>query len=56
VGSAHDVAIVDGVARVTGLPGTAPELTHAFTDVLVRRGGRWWISDVRAYGYLPPVT
>jgi uncharacterized protein (TIGR02246 family) len=45
-----DVAIVDGEATLRG-----PELAvvHPFTDLLVRRDGRWWICDVRAYGFLP---
>lgn len=45
-----DVAIVDGEARVEG---AGAPITHAFTDVFVRRGGRWLISDVRAYVFMP---
>ena len=43
-----DVAVVDGRVLVRGSTlGAAVE--HRFTDVLVRDGGRWSISQVRAY-------
>lgn len=48
-----DVAIVDGEARVTDIKGADTSVEHAFTDIFVRRGGRWLISDVRAYVFRP---
>lgn len=51
-----DVAIVDGEATIQGpaLPGgdPVPPLVHLFTDVLVRRGDSWRISQVRAYTFM----
>ena len=44
------VAVVDGEATIRN---EAKTFVHSFTDVLVRRDGRWWISDVRAYVFLP---
>ena len=44
-----DVAVVDGEARLE-LAAPAGALVHRFTDVLVRRDGRWLIAHVRAYG------
>lgn len=46
-----DVAVVDGVTTVEGvvLDGSSV-VSHRFTDVLVRRDGRWVIAHVRAYG------
>ncbi|MDY6810875.1 MAG: nuclear transport factor 2 family protein [Actinomycetota bacterium] len=53
-----DVAVVDGRARVTGvapsLGGEAAVVVHGFIDVLVRRDGRWVISQIRAYGLESP--
>jgi uncharacterized protein (TIGR02246 family) len=46
---APDVALVDGEAQVTGLRDNGPALAHAFTDVFVRRDGRWVIAAIRAY-------
>jgi uncharacterized protein (TIGR02246 family) len=44
------VAVVDGEASIR----TETETTvHRFTDVMVRVDGRWWITDVRAYVFLP---
>jgi uncharacterized protein (TIGR02246 family) len=43
-----DVAVVDGEARLDGLAG-AGSIRHRFTDILVRRDGRWLIAHVRAY-------
>lgn len=46
----HDVAVVDGEARLTTLThGSGEPLVHGFTDVLVRDHGRWAIAHVRAY-------
>lgn len=46
-----DVAVVDGVATVdAGALDGSSVVRHRFTDVLVRRGGRWVIAHVRAYG------
>jgi uncharacterized protein (TIGR02246 family) len=44
-----DVAVVDGEARVSGVRGESSPITHAFTDVVVRRSGRWVIVALRAY-------
>jgi uncharacterized protein (TIGR02246 family) len=44
-----DVALVDGIARIVGAEGS-DRFEHAFTDVLVRRDGRWLLAHVRAYG------
>jgi uncharacterized protein (TIGR02246 family) len=46
-----EVAVIDGEAHVVGLPagGGRHDLVHAFTDVVVRRDGRWLIAHVRAY-------
>ena len=42
-----DLAIVDGVAQVTG--GSAfDHIEHRYTDILTRQGGRWLIAHVRA--------
>lgn len=41
----EDVAIVDGVARITDLRDEPSPITHAFTDVFVRRAGHWAFSD-----------
>lgn len=43
-----DVAVVDGRAFIRG-GGLIADVEHRFTDVLVREGGRWLISQVRAY-------
>lgn len=47
-----DVALFDGEAHLSR-PATdgreAFDLRHGFTDVLVRRDGRWRISQIRAY-------
>lgn len=47
-----DVAIVDGEAsvRILGEPEGSTVLHHSFTDLLVRRDGRWLIAHIRAYG------
>jgi uncharacterized protein (TIGR02246 family) len=45
-----DIAVIDGEARVTGAAGLGAR-KHRFTDVLVRRNGRWAIAHVRAYVY-----
>lgn len=49
----EDVAIVDGQAVLDDLSPTDPSspssLTHAFTDVVVRRNDAWAIAHVRAY-------
>ena len=47
-----DVALYDGEARISrpAAPGQeAYDLRHGFTDVLVRQGGTWRISQIRAY-------
>ena len=54
-----DVLLLDGLARVSGVePGVAGadaagEVEHAYTEVLVRRDGRWLIGHVRAHAPAP---
>ena len=54
-----DVAVVDGEATVSGLKdpdgAPAPPVLVKFTDVMIKKGGRWSIVDVRAYVLLPRV-
>ena len=53
---ADDVVVLDGAARLTGVgpdgPGVDADgvVEHGYTEVLVRRGDRWLIGHVRAYG------
>jgi len=49
-----DVAVVDGKATLTVLKSFegSRELTHRYTDVMVKEGDRWLISDTRAYGLM----
>jgi len=49
---ADDVAVVDGEASVIFAP-PAERTTVKFTDVMIRRDGRWMLTDVRAYVLLP---
>jgi uncharacterized protein (TIGR02246 family) len=49
---ARDVAVVDGEASVVPPP-PAQRTTVKFTDVMIRRDGRWMLTDVRAYVFLP---
>jgi uncharacterized protein (TIGR02246 family) len=49
---AGDVAVVDGEASVIPAP-PGERITVRFTDVMIRRGGRWMLADVRAYVLLP---
>jgi uncharacterized protein (TIGR02246 family) len=44
------VAVVDGEATIRTGDATT---VHSFTDVMIRRDGRWQISDVRAYVFMP---
>jgi uncharacterized protein (TIGR02246 family) len=46
-----DVALFDGQATIAG-PNLARPIVHDFTDVFVRRGGRWRIAHIRAYVYI----
>ncbi len=51
-----DVALADGEATIEGLPpavagGTDP-VVHSFTDVFVRQGDAWRISQIRAYTHM----
>lgn len=48
-----DIAVVDGVATLT-LAHTEKNsnLTHRYTDVMVKERKRWLISDTRAYGLM----
>jgi len=46
-----DIAVVDGVATLTLTHAEKrSDLTHRYTDVMVKEGKRWLISDTRAYG------
>jgi uncharacterized protein (TIGR02246 family) len=49
-----DVAVVDGEATLTALKSFegSRELTHRYTDVMVKEGDRWLISDTRTYGLM----
>jgi len=53
-----DVAVVDGEVHIVGLPRrdaeAAASVTHAFSDVLLKRHERWAIAHVRAYDRQPP--
>jgi uncharacterized protein (TIGR02246 family) len=48
----RDVAVVDGEATLTVLKQLqgSRELTHRYTDVMIKEGDQWLISDTRAYG------
>lgn len=48
------VALVDGAAVLSDLPGGAPPIEHDFTDTLVLRDGRWQIAAIRAYTFASP--
>lgn len=45
-----EVALVDGEARLE--TGGKASFSHHFTDVLVRRDGRWFVAHTRAYRHL----
>jgi uncharacterized protein (TIGR02246 family) len=45
-----EVALVDGEARLKGRGEAA--FSHRFTDVLVRRGSRWFVAQTRAYQHV----
>jgi len=52
-----NVAVVDAEARIEGLIGPdAPQssLVHKFTDILVKKDGKWRIAHVRAYVFSTP--
>jgi uncharacterized protein (TIGR02246 family) len=45
-----DVAVVDGEAFIDGAENlSATDMHHRFTDILVRSGEEWLISQIRAY-------
>jgi uncharacterized protein (TIGR02246 family) len=44
-----DVAVVDGKAILEDAAVEESVLQHRFTDIFVKRDGRWLISQVRAY-------
>jgi uncharacterized protein (TIGR02246 family) len=46
-----DVALFDGQATIAG-PNLPQPIVHDFTDVFVRRDGRWRIAHIRAYAYM----
>jgi len=50
---ADDVALADGSAVLSDMPGGAAPIEHTFTDVLVLRDGRWQIAAIRAYVFAP---
>lgn len=48
-----DVAVIDGEATLTlARAEESNELTHRYTDVMIKEGERWLISDTRAYGLM----
>lgn len=49
----NDVAVLDARAVISGDGGLLIE--HAFTDILVRREGRWLIAHIRAYHFDPDI-
>lgn len=50
----EDVAVVDGEATLTLLKSREEnsKLTHKYTDVMIKKGNRWLISDTRAYVFM----
>ena len=47
------VAVIDGEATLTlAHAEESNELTHRYTDVMIKEGERWLISDTRAYGLM----
>lgn len=47
-----DVAVVDGEAYIEGSENlSASDIHHSFTDILVRTGKGWLISQIRAHAY-----
>jgi uncharacterized protein (TIGR02246 family) len=50
----EDVAVVDGKATLTLLTPLEGnnELTHHYTDVMIKEGSRWLITDTRAYVFM----
>ena len=47
-----DVALVDGLATISGFGGRSEPLRHNYTDVLVRTSDGWRIDQVRAYVFM----
>jgi uncharacterized protein (TIGR02246 family) len=48
-----NIAVVDGEATLTLAHAEGrSELNHRYTDVMVKEGERWLISDTRAYGLM----
>jgi uncharacterized protein (TIGR02246 family) len=47
-----DVAVVDGEAHLEGARHlSSGTISHVFTDIVVRDGGRWFLVHTRAYVY-----
>jgi uncharacterized protein (TIGR02246 family) len=49
-----DVAVVDGKATLIVLKSFegSRKLTHRYTDVMIKEGDKWLISDTRTYGLI----
>jgi uncharacterized protein (TIGR02246 family) len=47
-----DVALVDGLATISGFGEHSEPLRHNYTDVLVRTSDGWRIDQVRAYVFM----
>ena len=47
-----DVALVDGLATISGFGEHSEPLRHNYTDVLVRTADGWRIDQVRAYVFM----
>ena len=47
-----DVALVDGLATISGFGEHSEPLQHNYTDVLVRTSDGWRIDQVRAYVFM----
>ena len=48
----NGVAVVDGEAKLTIKKLEDNVLTHRYTDVLIKNGNKWLISDTRTYDLL----
>ena len=50
----EDIAVVDGTATLTLLNPLEGKYTliHNYTDIMIKKGNRWLISDTRAYVFM----
>jgi len=48
-----DVALVDGIATISGFGTHSEPLRHNYTDVLVYTTDGWRIDQIRAYVFMP---